>query len=61
MADDDQQWDELVATVSTVSVKQKKLYRAVAQLSFETSRKYLFTLGKTKSLQSRGHSLHLHG
>lgn len=46
MADDDQKWDELVATAPTVPVKSKELYRAITQLSFESSRKYLFTSGK---------------
>ena len=54
MADDDQKWDNLVATVPTVSVEGKKLYRAVAQLSFETSRKYLFTSGNRNRCNPAG-------
>ena len=54
MADDDQKWDNLVAAVSTVPVKEKKLYRAVAQLSFEKSRQYLFTSGKRNRCNPAG-------
>ena len=54
MAGDDRKWDDLVATVSTVSVKQKKLYRAIAQLSFEKSRQYLFTSGKRNRCNPAG-------
>ena len=54
MADDDKRWDELVAAVSTVSVKEKKLYRAVAQLSFEKRRQYLFTSGRRNRCNPAG-------
>jgi RES domain-containing protein len=54
MADDDQKWADLVATAPTVPVKGKKLYRAIAQLSFETSRKYLFTSGKRNRCNPAG-------
>ena len=54
MADDDQKWDNLVATVFTVSVNEKELYRAVAQLSFETSRQYLFTSGRRNRCNPAG-------
>jgi RES domain-containing protein len=54
MADDDQKWDALVATARTVPLKGKKLYRCIAQLSFETSRKYLFTSGKRNRCNPEG-------
>src|ERR1043166_149627 len=54
MADDDRKWDDLVATSPTVPVTGRKLYRAIAQLSFETSRKYLFTSGKRNRCNPAG-------
>jgi RES domain-containing protein len=54
MAEDDQRWDDLVAAVPTISVKNKQLYRAVAQLSFDKSRRYLFTSGKRNRCNPAG-------
>ncbi|OAI42307.1 hypothetical protein AYO41_04515 [Verrucomicrobia bacterium SCGC AG-212-E04] len=54
MADDDERRDELIATVPTVSVREKRLYRAIAQLSFQMSRKYLFTSGKRNRCNPAG-------